>query len=243
MLDLRFFLAVPTISAALSVIQAESPAPSFKVLEQTQIVEPSGRKVTFKRVEPPVSPPRPAPEPAPVINPMQPSKPMHVLLVSCTVYPGPITELRWGSGDTKHHAFSNVDFLDIAGIGHFETTDSIHGVVLGIGTDKASARSANQPALPALTGFTGSHAQYLLLPTDKKQAPNDPDLEAMDALHAFYDANKAALKQQRSEREAANTVRLEQELLRQEEPKPDTIIHFWPIKSQTHPSTSTEVKP
>lgn len=226
--------------AQTPVIPSEATSPrTFEVLEQQGLVFENGRRIICNRVVPP---PARVPASAAIISaaassaapvpPAESSKPQRMLMLSCTVYDGPITELRWSMDGRSHHAFSNVDFLDLASIGHFETADTSYSVFLGVGKSLPEQRASGEPALPARTEFNGGHAQYLLLSSAQTPVENDPGLLAMDALHAFFNANQAALQEQRRQREEQALEQQRLEVLRASQPPPDVIIHYWPIKGR-----------
>ncbi|MEY4484141.1 MAG: hypothetical protein RL693_1593 [Verrucomicrobiota bacterium] len=209
---------------------------NFQIIEQ-QIVHKDGRAITFNRVVPPPTPIASAStsvSPSKVANvPLeQESKDHQMLSISATVYDRKITELRWFKDGKSFHAWSNIDFNYIAGIGSFETADTIYSVVLGIGNE-TSQSSGIVKSLPALEAFPAAQSSYILIKGDPKTAYTAQDVASMDALHHYFAVNRDKLK-------AAYTLR-EQERLKQEQwqkahpPVPkDTVINFWPIKSSVY---------
>ena len=224
---------IVTIFLAASGFGSE-PASELTILSQDITTDAKGHRTIMNRVAPP--PPQPLPA---VINtssveqeseePETPSKPLKVLALSCTVYDGPVTEMRWGNG---YHVFINIDFLDLCGIGQFETASAFYSLMFSVSKEHSATRATQEPPLPSLSTFPSESSYQLVAPQGVSQS--DPELLALNDLLSYYQANKATLQQLRVQREA-EAVQRQQELLEQQNaPKPDTVINYWPIKSRLH---------
>jgi hypothetical protein len=215
------------------------------------------RSIFYNRVAPP--PPLPPKTPAPlpeakVLTPQEAAaveararKKFEALFLSATVYDRRVTELRWWFDNREYRAWSNVDFNYLAGAGEIETEDSVYWLIMGLGNDTAeSVAAANERAatqgwnwhkeLPSPVRFNPARAEYFLATENKAPEPSAEALAAIDALHRYYDANRARLTEDYEKREAARIA--QEQWLKEHPPVPkDTMINFWPKKSRTYPTT------
>ena len=164
----------------------------------------------------------------------------YFLSISATVFAHQITELRWQcEGGEQVHAYSNLDFTHLAGIGSFETADAVYSLVMAVGDESSQGevKAQRMKALPRLDQFPKGYTSYLL---DAKADTSEAQkaCEAMDALHAYYDANREQLTQAHQQRETARAIR--ERWHKEHPPVPkDTVIHFW-RKTPTAPGTPSK---
>ncbi len=178
-------------------------------------------------------------------------KPHHLLFLSCTVYDHQVSLVRWSVEGRPYQAYVNADFNDVAGgIGSFEDAEGCCSLFMAVGNETAESLSlhnadlqaAGYPLieLPAPASFPAGYSSYMLSGS-ADPAHVEADCKGLEALLAHFDANKAALQQARQQRE---TERLQREqYLRDHPPQPqNTVIQFWPVKSQRYP-VAQEVQP
>jgi hypothetical protein len=168
-----------------------------------------------------------------------------MLMLSCTVYDGTHTLLRWTShGEVPvrtFQAWSNVNFHNLTSLYHFKKNKTVYSFMFGIGdvdTAKTAARFARH-------GKTYTRATIPILPADSSTEPTfqvisgEPtaaDLEPIYGLHEIYKENHQALI---AETQRINAVRAQQaaeRLANPPDPKPDIIIQYWNIEK---PATNT----
>jgi hypothetical protein len=235
-----------------SAATTNTPRTDLRVLESLEY-DLGNRSVIFNRVQLP--PARPAPvSTAPVAAPVSPeieeinrrraNKKSEMLFLSATVYDRRVTEVRWSSQGRDYRAFSNIDFHYLAGAGEIETADTVYMLVMGLGdgtseevaafNQNAAARGWPLKTLPAPESFSQTRSEYRLIgETISTAAPEA--LAAMDALHAFFDTNRATLLANYAKREADRIAR--EQWLKDHPPVPkDTVINFWPKKSTIYPA-------
>lgn len=227
--------------------QEASPAPAqpvFKVLSESTVQQRDGSSVTFRQVVPPAPVPQARPAaaaaaaaPVPKLTPAQeaalsqmPVKELKVLAVSASVNAYGFTMLRWSCGESQRlQAVSNVDFRYLEGIGNWETPQASYMLIL-------SASSAEQPmtaaeAQAARTLPVNGMASVALVSGSTVTGPADePALDGMEALLAYYDAHRKDLAQKRTQREAARAAR-EKAAPNAPPPAPrHSVVHFWPLQ-------------
>ena len=156
-------------------------------------------------------------------------------------------------GSTEHYAaVMNLDFNYLAGRGEIETEDSVYYLIMGLGNETresvaewnrfapewerlAAAEGLADPwetkAVPDLAKFPAGRSTYLL----SGEAPADDSLAALDALHRYFDTHRLRLIADYAKRAEERTAR---ELWLKEHPAvpQDTVINFWPKKSQNYPT-------
>ena len=176
------------------------------------------------------------------------------IFLSATVYDHSVTELRWSDEKGSHHAYSNIDFNYLVGVSHFETKDSVYNLIMSIGNEtrenlyernqRAVARGMSQSlqkSPPDPAQFPQDRSSYLVTP--KKSAADTSNVfPALDALHAYYDANSAQLQQASQDREAKRVANEQWQKEHPPGPPPDTVINFWPIKSTNYNAKGVQEK-
>lgn len=191
--------------------QEERPQPipgTFEILE-THLVHREGRTITFYLITQPqlTVVPKPAPKPLTaeeqVLITSRKGKALSQLSVGVTVYDHQVSEIHWNSpdGGKQHVAYSNIDFTYLAGIGDFDSIDTVYSTIFAVGNATRAAQTAASLAIPAFSTFPADLSVYYLQPNDTFRDADQETLKALDALHAYYDTNKAKIQQNYYERE------------------------------------------
>ncbi len=199
---------------------------TFRVIN-TRAIDLGTRSIILNRVVPPQLPPAPAlPATAPTADladvgateEIIAEKKHEVLFVSATVYDRQVTEVRWFASGREMRIHSNIDFNLLAGAGSFETADTVYSLIVGLDNQtREEAEALNQQAaaeglpehafkqIPPVEAFSKTRSEYTIAASEAGAAPPEEILEALDALHAFYDANRQRLADDYDKREAART--------------------------------------
>jgi hypothetical protein len=224
----------------------EAPPIKFRVL-QSKRVDLGDRSLILNRVVPQVLPHSPV-NAVPAVkseaaetateDERTPQKKQEVLFLSATVYDRQVTEVRWWAGQREIKIFTNIDFNLVAGIGGFETDDTVYTLIMGLGNEtreeieafNEQAAKSGWPArsfkqVPPLDSFRKTRSEYILADDQGKELPEEVT-KALDALHTFYDANRQRLAEHYAKREAARIER--ERWLKEHPPVPkDTVINYW----------------
>jgi len=242
-------------TAAFAQVEEASPsAINFQVL-QTRRIPLGNRSIIFNRVEPPVLPPRPAVAAPQVVAPTGEElsaleelqakyarKKREALFISATVFNNTVTELYWTHNGRQCHAFSNINFNYFAGMVEFETDDIVCWLLMAVVNNQvATGDEANQAAatpvqetkqIPALSEFSQTRSEYFVVEDQGGPLP-DEALLGIEALHVYFDVNRARIIEEAAQRELAQAAR--EQWLKDHPPVPkDTIINFWPVKSRVY---------
>lgn len=220
-----------------ATVAKPQPIPgTYQILEQRK-VQRDGRTMTYNRITPPqmpsVTPPAADTAEAPALAASRNGKAHGQLLVGATVFNDGVTEIHWTTSATgkRHVAYSNIDFNLIAGLGAFETVDTVYSMILAIGN--ATRADARDCLTPARTEFPVDLSIYFVPADDTFTEADNATLNALDALHAYYDANRTALQQAYVEREAKRLAR--EQWNREHPPAPkDEVLYIW--KKQPSPT-------
>ena len=231
------------------------------MLERVEVKFPD-RSIFYQRVAPPTAPAARVPVTVPAAQPLslaestaaeaRAAKKSGVLMLSATVYDRQVTELRWQVGQRQYRAWSNLDFNYLAGLGEIETADCVYFLIMALGNEtresvaewnrfapewerQAAAQGLAEQweikTVPDLAKFPAGRSTYLL----SGEAPADDSLAALDALHRYFDTHRLRLIADYTQREATRTAR--EQWLKEHPPVPqDTVIHFWPKKSNNYPT-------
>lgn len=172
----------------------------------------------------PVPPPPPAPP-----EPVQPpavlradpadleNKPSHALFWSISVYPGPCSVIEGTTADHRPwRAVSNIDFRLFRQVTSFATARAAYDWFPAIADGEADAPERQTLAA---AGLENGPAAYRLDPAGRSAEV----IDALDYLHAFYDANHAALLAETARIQAENDRR-ERELREHPPRKADNIV-------------------
>lgn len=236
---------------APATADVETPQPiNFQVL-RTKEIKLENRSIILNRVVAPVLPAPPPPPPPPTAEEIAvakvaateaalnyQAKKHELLFFSATVYDGRVTEVSWFDNQHEYKVFSSINFNHLAGLGWFETADTEYMLLMGVG-EQTSEQVAifNQRVseegwpqlrreIPPPESFTQNRAEYFVVEDENHPAPTPAQLQALDDLHVYYDANKPRLIEEHTQREAARLVR-EREF-RENPPVPkNSVINYW----------------
>lgn len=238
----------------------EQEPPNFKVLD-SQEVDLGSRSIIYNRVETPVLKPQPvtAERPAAPVTEHVPT-PAELeeirrweslnyvgLYLSCTVYDGQWTEVRFRHEDTDIIFWSTINFNYLSQLFDLLTEDTYYSLMVMVSDStlkeldqqNAELRQSGQPVL------TTTPPTDLLQPNAKTQksawriaskAPVPPEAQrAIEDLHAYFDANRQSLMDEYAARQAAQIA--QEKWLKENPPQPqDTVIQFFPIQSDHSPT-------
>jgi len=231
LLPLVLLLVVAERGFAQDAVQPNAAAklPPFQVIESLEVRRGQATTV-YQRVVPPVLPPRPRAPVRPAEEPQAPpltaaqqrraAKRSAVMFLSATVYDHRVTELRWWENGREVRAFSNADFNLLAGRSEIETVETIYWLILAVGNLTAAEVAAlNQRIaaeglplaprqMPAPENFSATRAEYVLAEGSARPLPAAETLAGLDALHVFYDANKAMLVEDEARRTTEQAARV-----------------------------------
>ncbi len=222
--------------------KAEPIPGSYRVLNESVAFQ-SGQKITYKLITPPQLPKLIKPSPA-LLTPEEQAladsrqgKAHSQLSVGATVYDHEVTEVHWITAGKQHIAYSNIDFNLVAGIGTFDTTDTVYSVFLAVGNTKRETgvppvqmqnpQAGSLSHIPALTEFPTDLAVYLVPSDDVFTEADKAILTALDDLHAYYDANREKLQQAHLEREQKRSAQEQWNLNHPPVQKPEEVIYLW----------------
>jgi hypothetical protein len=250
------------------IVQTE-PAPEPQRLEvppediiSTKVIIRDGQKFTIQKVQPQDLEPLPEPPPPRILTPEEQAtrdaaraarlaargKHRH-LMISCTVYDGEKTMIRWCSQGRQpveyFIAWSNVNFHYFDSLGRFKKNDTTYTLMFGIGdTDTAKMTSLyarrnavyTPPVMPELPADATEEPNFVVTQGN----PTPADLEPIVGLHELYKEHHAAmiaeyqrlklLREQEAAERAANPP----------DPKPDIIIQHWTIEQQDEKANNTQ---
>jgi hypothetical protein len=172
----------------------------------------------------PVPPPPPAPpelvQPPAVLRAAPAdldNKPSHALFWSITVYPGPCSVIEGRTADQRPwRAVSNTDFRLFRQVTSFATARAAYDWFPSIADGEADVPERQTLAA---AGLETGPASYRLDPAGRSAEV----IDALDYLHAFYDANHAALLAETTRIQAENDRR-ERELRENPPRKADNIV-------------------
>lgn len=221
-----------------------APAIQFTELSR-KVVQKDGHTLTLIRVRPPVLPPPPQieptrePTPEELADMLEAEQKRYVSLgVSVTVYlrdgKPPISELRWrdADGNLTYKAWSNVDFRYMTQLHHLETDEVVYSWFPFVDAWNLAELPDDHPnPIPADVTFPAAGPAEYLLDSRTVESETEKDvLAGLDYLHAYYQLNFPRLKEIHEKLWAENAAR-EKELRDNPPVRPDTDIHFWPVKS------------
>ncbi len=232
LLAILWFLSTPL------VLQAQSSPPTPEVISRSE-VQMSDHKIIFERITPPSAPQAvPTTQGSLAANPQPSPAAQPFLPLSCTVINREMTEVQWTHAGQEYRIWSSIDFHFLTGQGSVESEGRVYALFMGIGdlhTDETTGKLAQFRALPRPSG---SGAWYYIVQQPETGA--DPAaFEGLDALHRYYSANEASLKQKHAAALAAEAAR--EAYLKAHPPvKKDTVIRFYPIRSVRHGNAPTK---
>jgi len=237
------FAVIASAQDAPDASKAVLPSIQFQVLKGWK-TDLGDHSIYLNRVAPPIlkAPPVQVQQVNPQISEAAAAKIVgsqkrfEILFFSATVYDHKFSEIRWEDNQRQWKAMSNTDFNLLCGA-TFETKDAVYTLLpLGLFNKTTSADGTNvkdaaiadpDPQQRSLMNkLSTNKAQYVVAPVVSGATPRQKDLEALDALHVYYDANRQTLADAYAKREVARIAE-EQKPKQPQKPK-DTIVNFWP---------------
>lgn len=202
-----------------------------EVISEGRSTLPDGRTVIIREVVPPPvaseaqeQRPTTAPTAAEIeqVISMRKSalKPEKVIMLSCSIYEGGITEVRWTHEGIPCLAYTNANFDYLRNVSSLETEESRFTYFMGIGS------AANAATLPELPAFPKGPSSYFLL------QGSDESAIGLNVLLDYYDANLESLKIETQHRLALAEAKKRYREKNPEVPE-DFIIQFWVPESAT----------
>ena len=157
-------------------------------------------------------------------------KPYKMLLLSATVYDHQFTEVRWNDGTQPGlTAYVNLDFRYFTAVTNLETADTVYDLMFAWGDDATSSLTQAGQPLPNFSSVPAGHSGYQVIAGDPNANPDA--VAALNALCAYYDANSAQMIAAYNQQQANNAA-YQQWLQAHPQPTPNTVINYWPVKSQ-----------
>ncbi len=215
--------AILTLLSSLVIAQTATPTLDslagipVQVLDQQQ-VDMGDHTVTLNRIAPP---PLPSPLPSPSAPPGV-EKPCKVVSLSVDQQNQRFTEVRgYGASRPELHAHLNVDFRLFGGVSQLETSDAFYLYMLAFDFDSTDA------SLPDPTLSLPDHASYAV--TAGSAADYTDALGGLDALCAYFDANRPQLIADYQKRRADAEARRNQPPTPTPTPR-NIIVNYWPVK-------------
>ena len=238
-----------------------TPAPSnsgsavinYQVLNSRK-VNAGNHFVTFNRVAPVVFPklaPQALPTPPPSLTPQElqaiqdwENKPHIWIMIEATVYDNQTTDLRWYyNGHQTIHALSNINFDYLTSFPELETANAVYEYWIMVSDDTSTSPYADPSAiawvkkarqqLPNLIANPNRRSSYFIAEGDTSNPATNDGILALNALHAYYDANSSTLIP--SHQKAMADYAAKQQNLKDHPPKPkDSVVNFWPVKSSVY---------
>jgi hypothetical protein len=254
-------LAVAMLTGRQSHAQEIQTTQAPRAVIETYQVQSGGKTITFQRLAPravetvPVEPvAAPVTQAASKFTPPANWSPPISLSLGATIYENGVSELAWYHEGAAHRVLSSMDFSFVAGLGQFQWQGKNYLVF--IAPSKAPVAQAFQPArLTPQPVFTpkpppqlpsevqnaiaqDGQSRFVITQAPAGGASDARTLNALAALHAYYDANRAALI---AKHEAAEAQRKAQEEYLKAHPPVEqpVVIQFWPKRGSRYLNQST----
>jgi len=217
-----------------TVAVSGSQGNSFHVVSQTRVYF-GQHSVTLNLVTPPVVTSAAAPPiPAPVVPPPKPTRVVaddELLFFLVTVYDHQLTVLDWVDGNNELTAVSNIDFTYLTTNDDFITGNMFYEVMPVVNEESsanADPMTASWLARARSTLPAGAPGYVIVSGTASAD-----EIQTLNELHGYYSANSVALTrayQQQQLAEAAQALQLKLH----PPTRPNTVINYWPIRSNAH---------
>ncbi len=232
------------------------PASQANVLDTVEI-DLGDRSIFYNRIEQPILKPQKVeaetPQPPPVVQltaeeeaelRRHESLRFESLFLSVTAYPGKGSVVQWWNENGQQSALSSIDFNHLQHISDFEWNGVYYSTLFFVDswspyfTEDDGTNPTTEPIPPFPQTENGS-STFIAVVISEMTQPSAQEVASLEALHAFYDANRIKLIKQSQEMEAA---RLGQEQwLEANPPIPkDTFVNYFLIKK---PSSATSMEP
>lgn len=237
--DQTYFIQQPNMEEWKPPVEVVRELPDA-VVKKSHVVEQEGRKICIEHCEPPaVEPKIKKVKPAPVVELTQEQQEQleqHVgaelVHISATVYyegDKPYSKIRLHLDGEKVEAWSSMNFMEMAGMGHFMARGIEYYTLVGHGEE--TTMSASEAGCPVHRDkLNKKKARFLV---EGKRDVESEALEAMRGLHAIYNKEKETLQTAYKVRVAnQEKARIWHEA---NPPKPkDVTIRIWKRDSNTN---------
>jgi hypothetical protein len=226
-------------STSLSGSQSGAVSVRFQILHKN-IVYFGQHSITFNRVAPPVFPvpvSTPTPTPDNSLPSLVPAVEYDQLLFfSATVYDHQFSVIQRFGHNAGLVAVSNVnfEFFDIFG---FTAGNTFYDIFMAL--DHGLSKDADATTAAWLAQARGSLSPISPGYVVVSGTASADDIRALDALHSYFSANSNSLIQAYRQQQAQNAERALQ--LKLHPPvRPNTVINYWPIKSNVYITGSNQ---
>lgn len=190
-------------------------------------------QVTFVRIQPPkFQPSAPVPQPLPSASALKAearraAKAADFASLMATVYPGPVTEISWQSGERSFRAYSNIDFRILDSLSEIETASAVLSwfCIPVPGDDNALPAT-----LRKRLNLSSKNAEYVVDATEEEMEANPEAFAVLDAIHDYFDAHRRELVDAHAKRLAADEAR-SADLLAHPPVSPDTTVYIWSLNN------------
>jgi hypothetical protein len=229
-LKIRLWMAGLAIFSSCAFGQSSNETP---VLSQ-MVINAEDHKIIFERITMPATKAEAVRQPAGEIDYSEPQLLRKSLSLSCTVFNHEFSEVRWRDASGGEYViWSSIDFTLFTGrhAGCFVNGGVLYGLYLGLGEAAMDVAAAPLARFHALTAPAGMASWYAIVKQPK--SPSSEAYAGINALHLYYDANKAAIIAEHDQVKASNAARISYDTAHPPE-KQDTLIRFWPIQSVLH---------
>jgi hypothetical protein len=165
------------------------------------------------------------------------------LLVSATVFNHQITEISWSQNGVTYRGYSNIDFSLLDGLTQFTSADTVYTLLLVLTVPGANPHTGTPPAVPSipqLPALTPTQSDYVIV-AENGQTPPDDAFTPMDDLHAYFDAHRDDLATLHAQYQANLAAQAQWQKDHPVVPQ-DTVISFWPIRSNVYPGAQSQNK-
>ena len=246
------------------IVQTEpAPEPQRLVIPpediiSTEIIDANGQKITIQEVQPQELEPLPEPPPPRILTPEEQATREAAraarlaargehrnLMLSCTVYDGEKTMIRWNSQGKQpiesYTAWSNVNFHYFNAINRFKKNATTYSFFFGVGdidTAKMTALHARRgktytpPTIPALPADATTEPNFIVTEGN----PSPADLEPIHGLHEVFQQHHADLIAEYQRLKVLREKEAAARAANPPDPKPDIIIQHWKIDPKDQPA-------
>jgi hypothetical protein len=219
---------------------AESGAlDSARILSSVE-VDYGDHSVFYNRIETPVLKPQASRTPVPPRDPTLEeiaeaarieAKRQVNLWISCTVFGGQFTIVRFPQDGQEVVIQSSIDFNLLAQGFDLETEDSLYNLYLGIGDVPREEFTGQWPVRLLAEAAKTSRSKWQVV---SRLQPSADTVRTIEDLHRYFDAHRERLIACRAQREAAQNAH--EEWLKANPPVPeDIVVNYFPINSPEPP--------
>jgi hypothetical protein len=246
---LQFALAGLALTVgATTAPAAEPPAPDGPRILSSVEVDYGDHSVFYNRIETPVLKPQASRTPVPPREPTAEeiaeaaridAKRQVNLWISCTVFDGQFTEVRFPQDGQEVVIHSTIDF-NLLGQGFdLETENSLYNLYLGLGDVPRDEFMGEWPVRLLAEAARAGRSKWQVV---SRLQPSADTVRTIEDLHGYFDAHRETLVALRSQREAAQKAR--EEWLKANPPVPeDIVVNYFPVRSSYPPPQTPPQRP